>query len=1010
MFNGNNGRTAYDAANGVFGEVNSIADPTTGLNAVPFKYADEADFAKKVDLSVAGQMMDCAECHVGGGGMQYIPNPDLSARVALRDIATTNVPGYGGTVGGAPIPEGDYTAFNYFIDTYDADGDGEVNEVLYMDYAKTGVMEMDCFMCHLPGYDYNARNEALRDGKLDATRAVGAGIAEATDLAWGAEGYGTTVNYDDTIIVADEVTGELEIPGDWMGENLSGVPDSSNCANCHFNEFSVDWKKRGDHWEPDHQYEVHYSFGCMGCHERTDDLPAATASISAYSGNPEVWRRDSTDPLYSGNYAQQGSGALGHDPAKGKYAQYSGLYNINDDAAFKDCGDCHGGDTGESSNLGAPNPANAHAAAGLTAAIVQNAAMTGTVSHLDIMHCSACHSRKIDSTGWSNTGAPLIDATGKDTEGRLTDHENDYVIKEDMTDNTGLSWYKGKLRRVTSSATMFWRDKNDFPPSGAAVEGNDANFDGRPNGMDALLMTDVLAVNKANGWTSITEDNHGAVYPADFAERITAFNTYIDTKAGSTVGTAKTKFAIFHVNFMNQHAVSPAAEAFGAGGCADCHDAGAEFWNGSVDTTGDNNTMYYGTSTTQRVPFTKVNGFGEPSDFHPGTLDRFAARSIAIQVSTVATTCDWDGDDTDPADDVACMTTRPVDRAETMYETTFKTAADYATEFQSSAPIVLTGWEKGWHLVVQVKEIATDTVTTRTKMIGGDIAPEDGDPLTLTDGIPALLTGLGGTFTGGTFNFTVTGIDMDNADADGDETTGTLEGVKFEAAAGYEIRLTNNNANAADFKLIHAQFKDQPWTGLDGNSYAGRTAWVGYLNGITAASVGIGVDPIAVIDTFASDLTATAGETVNLVADTTVNTSGTFSYSWEIFDGSGTVASGDDVTVTVNTAGTYGVVLTVTDEEGKKATANTSISVTPALPPSDFTYNDNDPLDDTVSIAGLLPHTMLYIRWGDGTISRVTTTLSEVPKTYASGTYNVLVYVYNGRARVQYKTGTITVP
>ena len=78
----------------------------------PFKYADLTDFAKRVDLSVAGSMMDCGECHVGGGAMQYVPYTVLAARTSLRDIKSADVNGFG------PIAKTDITAFNYFVDNY----------------------------------------------------------------------------------------------------------------------------------------------------------------------------------------------------------------------------------------------------------------------------------------------------------------------------------------------------------------------------------------------------------------------------------------------------------------------------------------------------------------------------------------------------------------------------------------------------------------------------------------------------------------------------------------------------------------------------------------------------------------------------------------------------------------------------------------------------------------------------------------------------------------------------
>jgi len=899
------------------------------------------------------------------------------------------------------------------------------------------VMEMDCFMCHLPGYDYVGRRNLLRTGKLGNLATVGAGLAADAGLPYGAENFGTTVAYDVNNPAfefigtgLDNTIKPIRLRANWADENLAGNPDSTNCAFCHMNEFSVDWKKRGDHWAPngqyDFNYEVHYNIGCMGCHDRdTDDNLR--------------WIGPSTE------YSVMAPGSLGHDPAKGKYAQYSGLYNKNDDVQFKDCVDCHSGTT-IGADYGAPNPDGAHAAAGLTAKIAQGAnAMDGTmkVSHIDMMHCSTCHSRKINSYDWGNTGNPLIDATGDDHDGRLTDHESEYVAKPDMTDNTSLQWFNGKLRAVSPSATMFWRDKNDWPEG--TLGGLDANFDGRPNGMDALLMTDVLAVNEAqdttpndgidDSWDAITYDTHGVVTPADFATRITALSNYIDAKAGT--GTPAIKFSLFHVNFMNQHAVSPAAYAWGSGSfndpldpsddiapdvpgteyfCSDCHNSASNFYNGYVDTTGPS-TLTFAPGTAQRVPFTKVNGFSQATDWHPNQFDKFAKRTIAIQISNVLADCDGDslvGD---------CQTTRDVQKSENAYEATFMTTADFAPSYSSSAAIGFGGFEKGWQLWVEVQFAAETTVRSTTYAAGSTGSFIKAVSTNLTD-VAGLISNLGTAMTGGSYGFTISAYDVPTAAGpDGelgtadDLNTGTNDGITITGLNGNLVRL--KPGNAASFGLTSAAYKANPWTGIDGNDYTGRVAWTGYLDGITASGVGLGVDPQAVILQIGS---VTEGDTVTLTPDVALNTEGSFTYSWKV--GNVDVPVADQATgvasYTFDTAGTYNVYLSVIDEEGKLATASTTVVVEAPAPLADIYYVD----PDQVMFQNLpASYTMLYINWGDGTTSRVTTLDNDgdelVPHSFISsprkdmGTYyeySVTVYVYDGRARVAVKVATVQVP
>lgn len=134
-----------------------------------YDFGSLAEFRKQVDNSMAGMMRDCAECHVGGGAHEFIitdPTANLlppDPRQPLRsfDSSAWNV---------------GYNTYNYFIDQYDEDNDGIIGEVLPQNYSDTGVLEVDCFMCHLEGYDWEARKDAIRTGKFDASRPAGAGF------------------------------------------------------------------------------------------------------------------------------------------------------------------------------------------------------------------------------------------------------------------------------------------------------------------------------------------------------------------------------------------------------------------------------------------------------------------------------------------------------------------------------------------------------------------------------------------------------------------------------------------------------------------------------------------------------------------------------------------------------------------------------------------------------------------------------------------------------------------
>ncbi len=891
---------------------------------------------------------------------------------------------------------GRYTAFNYFIDTYDVDGDGDESEVQYMDYANTGVMEMDCLLCHMPGYDYLKRTELLRDGKIDATRSVASGLAEENSVAWddanatAPSGYGTMVTYDNSKFIVTTAN-NLRLSEAWMHNNISARPDSTNCAFCHFNKPAVDWKKRGDNWAPngqgDYTYEVHQNIGCMGCHGR----------------KPTAAQGEDYTSVYGGPYPAMGLGLLGHDPAKGS-APFSSLYNNNDFAAFKTCADCHlkQGDGG--ADYGAPNPEAAHREAGLEAKIVQatdSVAGKASISHIDMMACSACHSRKVDSYDWNgmgtgNNGNPMVDATGNDVEGRLTDHENANIIKTDMTDRSGLGWYQGKLLRTSYLNTLFWRDKNDTPEL-------DANMDGRPHGMDALLMTQVNKVNEENNWTSLTEDKHGHVTAADINERVGKLKTEIESWTGQT--NAKIKLSMMHVAFKDQHGVSPAAMAWGSGagnnpsdpaddntnGCLDCHQASANFYNGAVDTVGDNNSMYWDDDV---VPFTKVNGFSQATDMHPNVKDKFGVRSLASRVTT----------GTINVGGIDYATHVDLPRAATMYEATFMGPADFAPSYSSTAAIDFSGFEKGWLLMVQARNISTQVVTTRTKAVGVGGGAAD------VANVGELIASLGINMTDAA-EFTVT--------ADGAGT-----GITITAKAGYEVKLAGGVDSSGAFKLSNAAYKLKPWTGTDGGTYNGRAEWVNYLNAIDTSDLttfGIGVDPQASIASINGGNSVMVGDTVQFVADQSLNTQGSFTYSWSCEDG-GAAATTDAAgvgTKTFDSAGSFTVLLKVTDEEGKVAVAQQQVVVNAPLPPADIALIDAD----TVRFNNLpTPNSMLYIQWGDGGAQLVTgissVTTHDVDHVYPQTAaydrgdyyeYYVQVSVYNGWSYIGNKTGYVRI-
>jgi hypothetical protein len=145
-----------------------------------------------------------------------------------------------------------------------------------MDWRYNGVLEMDCLLCHLKGYDYAGRIHMLREARFDASRTVGAGVgAPNTAISWGSgklasapDGYGNEVVYNSLVgsTDSDNPTAGNATFSDTINLNIKASPPGENCAFCHANWPGVDWKKRGDSWRNE-RTDAHWVLNCMGCHE-----------------------------------------------------------------------------------------------------------------------------------------------------------------------------------------------------------------------------------------------------------------------------------------------------------------------------------------------------------------------------------------------------------------------------------------------------------------------------------------------------------------------------------------------------------------------------------------------------------------------------------------------------------------------------------------------------------------------------------------------------------------------
>jgi hypothetical protein len=122
---------------------------------------------------------------------------------------------------------------------------------------KSGVAEADCLMCHMPGYNAQARTDQLSKANFRWAAAVGAGLGTVDGSV--KDGQTPILSYNRALFRPD-------------GTVALGItsPEDANCLLCH-GEAEV--KKRGHVWHDARQADVHTAAGmkCVTCHTSGPD-------------------------------------------------------------------------------------------------------------------------------------------------------------------------------------------------------------------------------------------------------------------------------------------------------------------------------------------------------------------------------------------------------------------------------------------------------------------------------------------------------------------------------------------------------------------------------------------------------------------------------------------------------------------------------------------------------------------------------------------------------------------
>ena len=201
--------------------------------------------------------------------------------LTVYDFVGFSSPGRGEPPCGACHPGGGGLEFDRDGNRYDetlADTP-ELSETLDGDYHdskwdRSGVVEADCLICHLEGYDFGARVEQLTNGNYRWGVVAGSRIGIVDGAV--RRDQEPEVLYEKRLFNAD---GTITLKMSWP-------PPDENCMYCHG---TSDVKKRGFSWNDIFNPDIHNQQGisCTACHPAGLDHQIAKGNEPAFTVAPD---------------------------------------------------------------------------------------------------------------------------------------------------------------------------------------------------------------------------------------------------------------------------------------------------------------------------------------------------------------------------------------------------------------------------------------------------------------------------------------------------------------------------------------------------------------------------------------------------------------------------------------------------------------------------------------------------------------------------------------------------
>ncbi len=215
----------------------------------------------------------CGNCHPGGGPLEFDRDNKRYDR-RMKD------PGSGLTAGGDNNLDGDYYKARW---------------------SETGVIEADCLLCHMPEYDYGARNAQLANLNFQWAATEGARLGRIAGKVAGGEK--PRVEYNKDLFDAE---GNVKL-------HIVRSPRNDTCLNCHW---KPGWKKRGAAFTA--HTDVHLAKGlkCVDCHtagSRAADARIRGREVHQFGkgDDPSGWVRNDLDNTVRSCESCHAEGTLG---------------------------------------------------------------------------------------------------------------------------------------------------------------------------------------------------------------------------------------------------------------------------------------------------------------------------------------------------------------------------------------------------------------------------------------------------------------------------------------------------------------------------------------------------------------------------------------------------------------------------------------------------------------------------------------------------------------------------